>query len=248
MGFYMLIQLSNLLQICGHDNKERIGQVNIKIAESAFEHKDYTYAGIVCVQLVDDNYSNAWYICRKLGECAKYTNFTIRQKLLSFALPYCPVHHIEEVLQEKTQLETQVLYERLGVFTKEGKKDKIVTSSKKETEEENNEDNVDGNNISILNKTKTTTKKLISSVASVADNCWVGSAMNWVKPSSEGSGNQVDVVEREIESVRHNPFYSSLDSKKIDEDVQRFNLETKQYGPINNTLLKRPTLPDQKGE
>lgn len=32
-----------------------------------------------------------------------------RKNLLSFALTYCPVHHIEDILNEKTLLETQVL-------------------------------------------------------------------------------------------------------------------------------------------
>lgn len=56
--------LGNLLKICGEDEKERNGEIRIKIADNAFEQKDYSFCSNVCNQLMEDRYKRAWVVCK----------------------------------------------------------------------------------------------------------------------------------------------------------------------------------------
>ena len=84
------------------------------------------------------------------------------------------------------------------------------------------------NNISLIKKTTTTTKKLISTVT---DNRWIGSAMNWVKMAGDEEGNTAGRTEREIEQIQHHPFYRSLDAKWKEKEDKRFNVSIFFFSP-----------------
>ncbi|XP_057309196.1 NBAS subunit of NRZ tethering complex-like [Hydractinia symbiolongicarpus] len=196
-----LLKIGDLLKICGEDTKERYGKIRIKIAVEAFENQDYLFTSALCHRLTDDGYEPAWEICRKLGQCNDYMNYTSRQKLLSFVLTYCPIYHIEDILNEKTLLETQILYEKLSEHIKD--------------EEQDSEDIVDGNQSSIIKKTRTQTKKLISGVT---DTKWVSDAMKWVQTSKNVSHSTVQ--DDTFSTVEYPPFYQSLAKRKLDNKVK----------------------------
>ena len=73
---------------------------------------------------------------------------------------------------------------------------------------------------SILKKTKSTTKKLISSVT---DTKWIGSAMNWVKLSERKHDLEKDAssYEEAVKRYKYHPYYASLDTE---------NTNAKAYG------------------
>lgn len=57
-------RLARLLQVCGLDEKERIGKVTTLIADTAIQKEDFSFAKELCLSLIDSNYAPAWSVCR----------------------------------------------------------------------------------------------------------------------------------------------------------------------------------------
>uniref|UniRef100_T2MK53 Neuroblastoma-amplified sequence n=1 Tax=Hydra vulgaris TaxID=6087 RepID=T2MK53_HYDVU len=99
--------LGNLLLICGDDHHERDGKITLKIAESSFYVEDFSFCATQCLHLIDISYSKAWQICKDLGESTVFNNNPIKLKLMSFALTFCPVYHIEDILKKKIKIDKE---------------------------------------------------------------------------------------------------------------------------------------------
>ncbi|XP_065652198.1 NBAS subunit of NRZ tethering complex isoform X2 [Hydra vulgaris] len=188
--------LGNLLQICGDDHHERDGKITLKIAESSFYVEDFTFCATQCLHLIDISYSKAWQICKDLGESTVFNNNSIKLKLMSFALTFCPVYHIEDILKKKIKIDKEVLCEQLHLQVTED--DEVL------------EDTMQSSNQSLIKHTKKATKKFLQSMGSTN---MLSKAFNWVKQSPEYSNEPGYLID--VDGFLRHPFYYSLGGKIV---------------------------------
>lgn len=102
-----LLRLGNLLRACGsggHQN-ELEGQIYVKIAETALSKHDLDVAGQTCNTIRVGNHSVGWNVCASLAKLDHFEDVPLKISLVSFALVYCPVEVVEELLQLQWMLE-----------------------------------------------------------------------------------------------------------------------------------------------
>ncbi|XP_071954493.1 NBAS subunit of NRZ tethering complex-like isoform X2 [Antedon mediterranea] len=238
-----LTKLAKYLRVCGTNEMARKGQVFSLIAKTSMKVKDYKLAYQVCSELVADNYSDIWPVCRQLGEASDFKELDARSDLLAFAVTHCDPDNLLDILLSKTQLETQILYERLGDLA--------------EKQESGNEE-VDMET-SIVPPARLA-KSLLSSVSHMS---W-GNVKGWMRPlmhqkSSICSGTDLDGNQTMIKQGCH-PFYEDvikdalLDKTSIQYD--RFLTSSSDAFPklwqqsmLRASLMsdgQTPTLPDSQ--
>ncbi|XP_033108783.1 neuroblastoma-amplified sequence-like [Anneissia japonica] len=188
-----LTKLAKLLRICGGNEMERKGKVFSLITKKAMKVNDYKLAYQVCSELVADNYSAIWPVCRQLGEAPDFKELEAKSGLLAFAVSHCDPDNLLDILLSKTQLETQILYQRLGNLAEDqgGESEEDVT-------------------MDTQNDSAGLAKSLLSSVSGMS---W-GSVKGWIRPlmhqqssvssDSDRHGNQA------MEQQGCHPFYEDV--------------------------------------
>ncbi|XP_062511926.1 NBAS subunit of NRZ tethering complex-like isoform X2 [Corticium candelabrum] len=87
-----------------------VSEVRVSIAEFAIQNDDYKTAATMCQLLIDKNYSDAWQVCRQLGECNKFDDLDFRKELFAFSLSHCPSNQIEPLLRACGMLEVEAMF------------------------------------------------------------------------------------------------------------------------------------------
>ncbi|KAJ9580565.1 hypothetical protein L9F63_024258, partial [Diploptera punctata] len=114
-----LFQLSNKLQVCGKDLRQREGKILVLIAEAALEVFDYQFCAEICQELVSKSHAIGWQVVQKLGQSEDFDNFSLRCELLGFALLFCPDDIIEDLVHTRCSLEVQLLQEQINAMMKQ---------------------------------------------------------------------------------------------------------------------------------
>ncbi|XP_054277597.1 NBAS subunit of NRZ tethering complex-like isoform X1 [Macrosteles quadrilineatus] len=130
--YHKLLSLAHKLRICGNDSRLREGTILLRVANIAFQAKDYRQCAEVCQQLMDRRHAVGWEACARLGQCADYEDISTRQTLTAFALIHCPDENLRELIETRCELE----HKRLQIFIHN-------QTSKTETPEEEEEEYTD---------------------------------------------------------------------------------------------------------
>ncbi len=109
-----LLRLGHLLRACGDGDqqKELEGQILVRIAETALIKQDFDVAGQTCNKLRLANHSIGWNVCSRFAKLDQVDDLNLKMDLISFALVYCPIDVVEELLQLRWKLEHEQLRNR----------------------------------------------------------------------------------------------------------------------------------------
>eukprot|EP00057_Strongylocentrotus_purpuratus_P023613 XP_011678087.1 PREDICTED: neuroblastoma-amplified sequence [Strongylocentrotus purpuratus] len=119
-----LLRLAKLLRVCGDNEKERQGKVQVLVSRAALQASDYKTAWDVNKRLVSDSYGPAWEVCRDLALKDEFNDLQARRELLAFASAYCEPEALVAILEARNLLLTQILYSKLPVEVEDGQKGK----------------------------------------------------------------------------------------------------------------------------
>ncbi|KAH9508425.1 hypothetical protein Btru_055206 [Bulinus truncatus] len=208
-----LLRLGQLLGITGKDTHELEGNILQMSAEASVNAMDYDLAYLCCERLINLCHSPAWTVCVKLAEQESFRNIVAKAKLLSFAMTYCSQEKIQQVLQARCLLETQILYEKVNkVVLEVSETDNNSLSSRespfsarsaiKQTQQ-------------ILSSTKQTTSAVLSTVT---DSKWwqnaVSSLKHFTHKDSKDTGHLSDPADddrnKSMKKQGCHPFYASI--------------------------------------
>ncbi|XP_070541643.1 NBAS subunit of NRZ tethering complex-like [Ptychodera flava] len=215
-----LLNLAKLLRVSGENEAERNGRVLVLIAEYALQVNDYRGACQICCDLMSQRYQPAWAVCKQLGECEDFKDLTERKSLLSYALTYCDADVIETLMNSRSLLETQILYQTLDIH-----KD----ADTQQTDDGSSTSEQAGVYHSPLQKTRAVTRDVLTNttmttkavLATVSDKQWWKNTLKWMRPLSHSNtetdgGVNNSSMERQgshafYETVLADPFLSQIE-------------------------------------
>ncbi|KAG8254247.1 hypothetical protein J6590_011944 [Homalodisca vitripennis] len=109
---HKLLSLAHKLRICGKDSRQREGTILVRVANIAFEARDYQHCAEICQQLMERRHAIGWEITQQLGQCGEFWDLATRRRLIAFALIHCPDDKVQELMESRCELE----YKRLQTF------------------------------------------------------------------------------------------------------------------------------------
>ncbi|KAF8777200.1 Neuroblastoma-amplified sequence like protein [Argiope bruennichi] len=198
---HKIMKLANLLRAGNISTHEREGKVLTLIGEHAFEAKDYNECLAACQTLMDKGHEEGWLICYTLGGCNEFENIPARYTLMAFSLAYCSEDLIETILKSKSELQLQVLQDRVKFlvgdipmnFTAIDSENKMSDIAEGDINGINTLWQTSEKTLQALQSTTQTAKVVLTSVKSVQ--FWKD-AINWVQPLALGwNGKALDVEE-----------------------------------------------------
>ncbi|GFT32150.1 neuroblastoma-amplified sequence [Nephila pilipes] len=195
---HKIMKLANLLRAGNLGAREREGKVLTLIGDHAFQVNDYNECLAACQKLMNKGHEEGWLICYTLGGCNKFDNIKSRYSLMSYSLAYCSEDLIETILKTRSELQLQVLQNRVRFLVGDIPLALPVGDTKNELLELSDGDfngmstlwQTSEKTIQALQSTTHTAKVVLTSVKSVQ--FWKD-AINWVQPLGLGwNGKELD--------------------------------------------------------
>nr|XP_060503222.1 NBAS subunit of NRZ tethering complex [Panthera onca] len=217
-----LLGLADLLRVAGEDPEERRGQVLILLVEQALRFHDYKAANVHCQELMATGYSKSWDVCSQLGQSENYQDLATRQELMAFALTHCPPGSIELLLAASSNLQTEILYQKVNVQIHPEGGESISVSPLISKALHEGEASIPGSNtdlfhwgtaatMKVLSSTTTTTKAVLQAVS---DGQWWKKSLTYLRPLQGrefGGAYQTGTIANEgLERQGYHPFYESV--------------------------------------
>ncbi|ESP01249.1 hypothetical protein LOTGIDRAFT_212786 [Lottia gigantea] len=206
-----LLKLGHLLRVDCEDKNDRDGKILLIIANAAIKNKDFTVAYELCQRLLLLNYGPGWTALVDLAEVKEFTNINAKIELLSYAVAYCTPDMIERILQARSLLERQILYEKINGTIDHSSGDN------------NHHESTEGKRLSpftaqtailqanqILSSTSKTTKAVLSSVT---DKKWWQGAIKTLKhPTSRQKSMEEKYDDKNVKMTKLgcHPFYHTV--------------------------------------
>ncbi|KAK7009358.1 neuroblastoma-amplified sequence [Biomphalaria glabrata] len=247
-----LIRLGQLLGIATTDVQELEGQIIQMSAEASINAMDYDLAYQCCERLISLCHSPAWAVCVKLAEQEAFRNIVAKAKLLSFAMTYCSKDKIQQVLQARCLLETQILYERVNKVVIEVSE--TASNSSDIRESPFSAKAAIKQTQQILSSTKHTTSALLSTMT---DAKWWQSAVSSLKQYTQVKApdtRDCTFDNRNVDMKKQgcHPFYASLvkdcyeDSRALDYSGSYKDEDNSLSANILRTSILEETLTGRK--
>ncbi|XP_056150441.1 LOW QUALITY PROTEIN: NBAS subunit of NRZ tethering complex [Lampris incognitus] len=219
-----LLNLASLLRVAGEDEARRKGQVLTLLAVQALQCLDFKASYIHCQDLMAAGYSPAWEVCSLLGQCEGYEDLNARQELLAFSLTHCPANNINSLLAASSDLQTQVLYQKVNfqiepAFNQTGREADEMDSPQASTPSAGSPVGTAGD---LLHRTTTKTMEVLTStglttkavLTAVSDHHWWKHSLDFLRPlhgHGTDSSNQEGVCENScLDRQGCGPFYQEL--------------------------------------
>nr|XP_042904334.1 neuroblastoma-amplified sequence [Parasteatoda tepidariorum] len=196
-----IMKLAFLLRAGTSNNHEREGKVWTLLGDHAFQVKDYKECYSSCKRIMEGGYEEGWLVCYTLGQCNEFDDVSARKSLMSFALAYCAEDLIETILKTKSELELQVLQERVKFlvgdlpahFPSADSEDGEVRQTDEDSKAVNTILKQSGRTLKVLHSTTHTAAKVV--LTSVKSAQFWKDAVNWVQPPGLLWGSSPDVKE-----------------------------------------------------
>ncbi|KAK3595169.1 hypothetical protein CHS0354_002768 [Potamilus streckersoni] len=199
-----LLRLGHLMRIPSDEKGQRDGKVLHLVAEAALKARDFDFAFSICVELIHSVHSPAWDVCVQLAKQDGFHNIKQKVELLSFAVTFCTPDMIENVLQARALLETQLLFEKLNSTvedssTSRGSEPRLSSFSARAALQQTQQ---------ILSSTTRTTRAVLSTVTDAK--FWHGTISQLNKPlTRQISHDRCDSNEKFMRQGCH-PFYEGI--------------------------------------
>ncbi|GFR05331.1 neuroblastoma-amplified sequence [Trichonephila clavata] len=255
---HKIMKLANLLRAGNSGTREREGKVLTLIGEHAFQAKDYNECLAACQKLMEKGHEEGWLICYSLGGCNEFYNIPARYSLMSFSLAYCSEDLIETILKTRSELQLQVLQDRVKFLV--GDIPLAVSAGDSENKlSELIEGDFNGMNtlwqtsektIQALQSTTQTAKDVISNVRNVQ--FWKD-AINWVQPLGLGwNGKELDVDDDSNASLNKQGIFAFYDSLIENAHISKFEANYLRYArpdlhqslEISSSILRASLIQD----
>ena len=110
-----LLRLAELLDNDGDaDPESRDGRVLQLLAEKSLENNDFLACYEYCARLIESSYVPIWSTCHRLAVQPEFRSNLHKKKLLAFALVHCDPEMLEDLLEKRMLVESQILYQDLS--------------------------------------------------------------------------------------------------------------------------------------
>ncbi|CAL1282753.1 unnamed protein product [Larinioides sclopetarius] len=255
---HKIMKLANLLRAGNITTHEREGKVLTLIGEHAFQAKDYNECLAACQTLIDKGHEEGWLICYTLGGCNEFENIPARYTLMSFSLAYCSEDLIETILKSKSELQLQVLQDRVKFlvgdismnFSAADSENKLPDMAEGDSNGINTLWQTSGKTLQALQSTTQTAKEVLTTVKNVQ--FWKD-AINWVQPLALGwNGKTFDVEEDSNANLNKQgvcAFYEGLAENahisKLETNYQRYaRPDLPQSLEVSTSILRASLIQD----
>ncbi|XP_074000145.1 NBAS subunit of NRZ tethering complex-like isoform X3 [Rhodnius prolixus] len=109
-----LYKLACKLWICDGNSAKRYSIINIRLAEEAFQKRNYELCAELCDNLISHACVDCWQICLKLGSCKEFKKNEFKVRLIEFAYLHCPSSLSCAVNEMRKALERESTFEMLS--------------------------------------------------------------------------------------------------------------------------------------